>query len=90
MGNFYWILLKIYVIKKCERTAKLLKFRSDFRKKEVYSKPVTKTLYWNKVLVSEWVFKLVCHCESCRLSEIGCVKETLLKHLLTDCYCCLS
>ena len=37
-------------------------FRSDFRKKGVCSKSATKTLYPNKVLVSEWVFKLVCHC----------------------------
>ena len=36
-------------------------------------KPVTKTLYWSKFLViSECIFKLVCHCRSCRLSDIGC------------------
>ena len=29
-------------------------------------------LYWNKFLVSECSFELVCHCGSCRLSEIGC------------------
>ena len=45
-------------------------FRSGFGKKGVCSKSVTKTLYRNKVLVSEWIFKLVCYCESCRLSEM--------------------
>ena len=41
-------------------------FRSDFIKKGVCSKSVTKTLYRNKSLVSECIFKLVCHYESCR------------------------
>ena len=34
-------------------------------------KSVTKTLYQNKFLVNECIFKLVGHCESCRLSEIS-------------------
>ena len=46
-------------------------FKSDLRKKEVCSKSVTKMLYRNKFLVSECIFKLGCHCESCGLSEIG-------------------
>ena len=48
-------------------------FRSDLRKKGVCCKSATKMLYQNKFLVSECIFKLACHCESCRLSEIGCV-----------------
>ena len=55
--------------------------KSDFRKKGVCSKSVTKTLYRNKFLVSECIFKLVYHCESCRLSEIGGAREISLKHL---------
>ena len=50
-------------------------------------------LYWNKFLVSEWIFELVCHSGSCRLSEIGCtiavrdvaernIAETSLNRLL--------
>ena len=54
-----------------KRTAKLLMFRSYFSKKGVCPKSVTKTLYRNKFLVSECIFRLVCHCESCRLSEIA-------------------
>ena len=61
-------------------------FRSDLRKKGVCSKSATKMLYQNKFLVSECIFKVVCHCESCRLSEIGlCVRdiaETSLNRLL--------
>ena len=60
-------------------------FRSDLRKKGVCSKSVTKMLYWNKFLVSECIFKLVCHCESCRLSEIRFaseIAETSLNRLL--------
>ena len=33
--------------------------KSDLRKKIVCSKSVTKTLYGNKVLLSEYIFKLV-------------------------------
>ena len=54
---------------KCKRTANLLMFISDFRKKGVCSKSFTETLYGNKILVSECIFKLVCHCENCRLSD---------------------
>ena len=54
-----------------KRTAKLLMFRSYFSKKGVCPKSVTKTLYRNKFLVSECIFRLVCHCESCRSSEIA-------------------
>ena len=43
---------------------------SDF--KEVYSESVTKALYRSKFWISECIFKLVCHCEGFRLSEIGC------------------
>ena len=54
-------MLNILVITKCKRTTKLLMFRSDLRKKEVYSKSATKTLYRKKVLVSECIFILVCY-----------------------------
>ena len=60
-------------------------FRSDLKKKGVCSKSVTKMLYRNKFLVSECILKLVCHCESCRLLEIGFVRditETSLNRLL--------
>ena len=60
-------------------------FRWDFMKKRVCSKSVTKTLYRNTVLVSEWIFKLVCLCESCGLSEISFerdIAETALSRLL--------
>ena len=55
-----------------QKKVKLLIFRSDFRKKRFFSKSVTRTLYRNKVLVSECIFKLVCDCESYRLC-ISCV-----------------
>ena len=57
---------KYLIIQKCKKAAKLLMFRSDFRKKGVCSKFITKKLYGNTFLVSESIFKLVCHCESCR------------------------
>ena len=38
----------------------------DIRKKEVCSKSVTKTFYGSKFLVSEYIFKLVYHCEGSR------------------------
>ena len=47
--------------------------RSVFGKKGVCSKSVTKTFSRNKFLVSEFIFKLVYHWESCRWSEICCV-----------------
>ena len=62
-------LLDIQVIKKFKRTPKLLIFKSDFRKKGVCSKSVTKTLRRNIVLVSECIFKLLYHFESCRLLD---------------------
>ena len=46
-----------------------------FEQLGVYSKSVTKTLY-GKFLVSETIFKLVCHCESCSCS----VKKGALKN----------
>ena len=55
--------------------------RSDFRKKAVCSKSVTKTLYRNKFLVSEYIFKLVYHCEGSRRSEICCARNTAAKSL---------
>ena len=55
-------------------------FRSDLRKKRVCSKSATEMFYGNKFLVSECIFKVVCHCENRRLSEIGC--ETSLNRLL--------
>ena len=53
-------------------------FRSNFRREGVCSKSVTKTLYRNKVLVREWIFKLVFHCETSKLSETDCVQEIVL------------
>ena len=38
----------------------------DITKKEVFSKSVIKTLYGSKFLVSEYIFKLVYHCEVSR------------------------
>ena len=54
---------------------------SDFRKKEVCPKSVTKTLHGNKFLVSEYIFKLVCHCEGSRWSEICCARDIAKKSL---------
>ena len=65
-----WAVKNIYLLRS-GRTAKLLMFRLDVRKKGVCSKSVTKTLYRNKFLVSERILELVCQCESCRLSDIG-------------------
>ena len=46
------------------KNSKVVKlFRPDLRKKGGCSKSVTKMLYWNKLLVSECIFKLVCDCE---------------------------
>ena len=51
-------------------------FRSDLRKKGVCSKSVTKMLYWNKLLVSECIFKLVCHCEKLQIiRDWLCVRD---------------
>ena len=54
-----------------KRTGKLLMFWSNFSKYEVCYKSNTKMLY-GKFLVTEGVFKLACHFESCRWSEICC------------------
>ena len=60
--------------------------KSNFRKKEVFSKSVTKTLYGSKFLVSEYIFKLAYHCEGSRWSEIFCArtiaKSSLIRLLL--------
>ena len=45
------------VIQRCKRTRKLITFRSDFSKHEIYSKSFTKKLYGNTFLVSECIFK---------------------------------
>ena len=63
------------------RSAKLLMLKSDFRKKGVYSKTVTKTLYRNKFLVSKYIFKLTYHCEASRWSEICCARDIRKKPL---------
>ena len=55
--------------------------KSDFRKKGVYSKTVTKTLYRNKFLVSKYIFKLTYHCEASRWSEICCARDIRKKPL---------
>ena len=51
----------------------LLMFRSDFSRWGVRSKSIIKMPYGNQFLISQCIFKLVCHCESCRWSEICCV-----------------
>ena len=74
-SKIYFYQISLYsalFIQKCKRKAKLLMSISDFRKKENCSKSVTKKLNWNKILVSECIFKLVCYCENCRRSEICC------------------
>ena len=53
-------------------TAKLLMLRSNFKKYEVCSKSVTKTCSWNKFLVSECIFRLVCPCQSWLGPDICC------------------
>ena len=53
----------------------------DIRKKEVSSKSVIKTFYRSKFLVTEYIFKLVDHCESSRWSEICCARDIAKKHL---------
>ena len=55
--------------------------KSDFRRKGVYSKPVTKTLHGNKFLISEYVFELVYHCKGSRRSEICCTTDIAKKSL---------
>ena len=47
----------------------------DIRKKVVCSKSVIKAFYGSKVLVSEYIFKLVYHCEGSRWSEICCARD---------------
>ena len=53
----------------------------DIRKKEVCSKSVIKTFYGRKFLVSEYIFKLVYHCEGSRWSEICCARDIAKKSL---------
>ena len=53
----------------------------DIRKEEVCSKSVTKTFYGSKFLVSEYIFKLVYHCEGSRWSEICCARDIAKKSL---------
>ena len=53
----------------------------DIRKKEVCSKSVIKTFYGSKFLVSEYIFKLVYHCEGSRWSEICCARDIAKKSL---------
>ena len=59
----------------------MLILSSDFRRKEVCPKSVTKTLHGNKFLVSEYIFKLVYHCEGSRWSEICCARDIAKKSL---------
>ena len=54
---------------------------SDFRKKGVCSKSVTKTLYGNEFLVSKYIFKLVYYCEGSRWLEICCAWDIAKKSL---------
>ena len=66
------IMPKLFSVKLHMFAGKLVANSAVFRKKGAYSKSVTKTLYQNKFSVSECIFKLVCHCESCRWLEICC------------------
>ena len=58
-------------------------FRSYFSKYEICSESFTKTLKC-KFLVSEFIFKLFCHCESWRWWQIcyACIAEKSLSRLL--------
>ena len=51
------------------------------RRKEVCSKYVIKTLYGSKFLVSEYIFKLVYHCEVSRWSDICFARDIAKKSL---------
>ena len=53
----------------------------DIRKKEISSKSIIKTLYGSKFLVSEYIFKLVYHCEGRKWSEICCGRDIAKKSL---------
>ena len=55
--------------------------KSDFRKKGVCPKSVTKTFYGNKCFVSEYIFKLVYYCKGSRWSDICCVRDIAKKSL---------
>ena len=54
-----------------KRTRMLLIIGTDFSKFGFYSKSVTKSLY-EKFLVREGIFKLVCYCEKWKWSDISC------------------
>ena len=89
MGSEKYIYLNIEFIRKCKRTGMLLIFGTDFSKLGVYSKSVTKTLYWT-FLVSEGISLSLSEMQVIRyflcLRDIG--KKSLNR--LLDCYCCLS
>ena len=61
----------VKVIQKYKRTRMSLIIGTDFSKFGVYSKSVTKSLY-EKFLLSDDIFKLICHCEKWRWSNISC------------------
>ena len=61
-----------YIIQRCKKTGNLIMFRWYFSKYEICSKSFTKVLYGNMFLVSENIFKLVCHCASWKWSQICC------------------
>ena len=63
------------------KNSKDVMLRSDFRKKGVCSKSVTKPLYWKNFLVSEYIFKLVYRCEGSRWSEICFISDITKKSL---------
>ena len=85
LGSEKYISLNIEVIRQCKRTGMWLILGTDFSKLGVYSKSVTKTLY-GKFLVSEGIFKLVCHYEKCRWSDNFRAWGILVKNLWTDCW----
>ena len=65
--NLFPLQFDIYLsYSEVQKNRKLIMFRSDFSKYKICSKFFTKTLYGNMFLVSVYIFKLVCHCESCR------------------------
>ena len=53
----------------------------DIKKELVCSKSVTKTFYGSKFLVSEYIFKLVYHCEVSRWSDICFARDIAKKSL---------
>ena len=80
-----WGTPKIYISTRFHKYLSYLEVQKsskvDITKKEVFSKSVIKTLSGSKFLVSEYIFKLVYHCEGSRWSEICCARDIAKKSL---------